>query len=284
MPTFAIIRTMSNVTLHAQRLTLNAKRLFIVHSLLFIVLILSGCSAVGYSDPAALQVTSKPEASVFLNGKHVGKTPFYSDQLKVGEYTLKITVSDADYVDKINLTEGTLTVINRELSKNFLAQSGENLSLINGKKGLFINSFPNETNITIDGRYIGETPYLIEDLKEGDHNILLSKTGYVDREFAIHASLKYQLLADVTLASKIAKGIGVNQQEPKAPEVQHVLVLNAPQGFLRVRLEPSLSASELGKVNTGDEFDIIQEIEDWFQISYEGKLGWISAAYVEKVK
>jgi len=260
------------------------RKLLFTFSLVLVVIILSACKAIGFNKPAALQITSKPEASVFLDGKHLGKTPFYSDQLKVGEYAIKVTVSDAKYVGKISLTEGTLTVVNRELNNNFLAQSGENLSLINGQKGVFIVSFPSEADITIDGRYFGKTPNLVEDLEEGDHTILLSKLGYIEREFAIHSSPKYQVLADVTLASQLAKGIGANQQEPKAPKVEHIVVLQTPQGFLRVRREPALSASEIGQVNSGDEFEIIQKTEKWFQINFEGKLGWISATYAKKVE
>lgn len=255
-----------------------------IFSLILASIILSGCTEIGFSKPSALQVTSTPEASIFLNGKHLGKTPFYSDQLKVGEYTLKITESNSDYAVKISLTEGTLTVVNRDLNPNFLAQSGENLSLTNGQKGLFIISFPNEADITVDGKYVGKAPYLIEDLEEGDHQVLLSKIGYIDREFSVHSSHEYQLLADVTLASQLAKGIGVNQNEPKRLEVEHVLILNTPQEYLRVRRQPELDATELGRVKSGEEYEIIQEIGEWYQISLEGKLGWISKAFSKKVE
>lgn len=260
------------------------RRLSVVFCQLSVVVVLSGCTAIGFSKPSALQVTTTPEASVFLNGKHLGKTPFYSDQLKVGEYTLKVTESNSDYALKISLTEGTLTVVNRDLNPNFLAQSGENLSLTNGQKGLFVISFPNEADITVDGKYVGISPFLLEDLEEGDHQVLVSKIGYIDREFAIHSSLKYQLLADVTLASQIAKGIGINQTDPKPLKVDHVLIQNTPQGFLRVRREPETDSTELGRVKSGEEYEIIQEIGEWFQISLEGKLGWISKTFSEKVE
>src|SRR5437660_9065 len=121
---------------NAKRLTTNTK--FILHTSYFILLILllSGCKVIGSTKPAALQVTSTPEASVFLDGKHLGKTPFFSDQLKAGEFTLKISASEASYVDKITLKEGTLVVVTRDLNDNFLAQSGETLWLESGKKGL----------------------------------------------------------------------------------------------------------------------------------------------------
>src|SRR3972149_397469 len=94
----------------------NFKKLLLVTCQLSIVLLLSGCTLIGAQKPAALQVTSIPEASVFLDGKHLGKTPFFSDQLKSGEFLLKITVSDASYVNKVTLAAGTLTVVNRELA------------------------------------------------------------------------------------------------------------------------------------------------------------------------
>jgi len=60
--------------------------------------------------------------------------------------------------------------------------------------------------------------------------------------------------------------------------------LDTPQGFLRVREEPSLSAGEIGQVNSGEEYEIIQEAKEWFQISFNGKIGWVSAVYAQKVE
>src|SRR3989344_3459038 len=120
----------------------KVKNLLIAYCLLLIALTLSGFSIVGTSKPAALQVTSTPEASVFLDGKHLGKTPFYSDQLKSGEHELKITAESANFSTLINLQESTLTVVDRQLAKNFLSQSGEILTLNSNQKGLFIITDP----------------------------------------------------------------------------------------------------------------------------------------------
>lgn len=257
------------------------KKLLLASCLLPLVTFLSACSFVGSSKPAALQVTSTPEASVFLDGKHLGKTPFYSDQLRAGEYTLKVTVSEASYVDKISLTAGTLTVVNRELANNFLAQSGEKLWLTESRKGLFIISTPTEADVTIDGKFVGKTPVYLEGITEGDHKVLLAKLGFLQREFAIKTSTNYQLFADVTLASEIAKGIV--KSPPPSPPVKKVEITNTPQGFLRVRKEPSLSSPEVGRVKTGDQLEIVQETGDWLKISFAGKLGWISSQYAKKL-
>ena len=76
MPTLS--RTVNN-----QQLTINP--VFQILGLLILVAFLSGCSIVGGNKPAALQVTATPEASVFLDGKHLGKTPFFTDQLDAKE-------------------------------------------------------------------------------------------------------------------------------------------------------------------------------------------------------
>ena len=276
---------MPSISSNAKRLTTKAKRyfstLFQVSSFLFLVLFLSGCSAIGTTKPAALQITSVPEASVFLDGKHLGKTPFFSDQLKVGQYLLKVTAGEASFVEKITLSGGTLTVVNRELANNFLAESGETLWLESGKRGLFVSSMPSEADITVDGKLVGKTPYLVEKLEEGEHKITLAKAGYINREFAIKVSNKYQVVADVTLASEIAK----NPQPSPTPvlAVQKVKILATPVGFLRVRKEASLSSAEIGRVKTGDELEIIQETKDWIKVKFEDKQGWISSQYAKKL-
>jgi hypothetical protein len=261
---------------------------------LLLAVFLSGCKAVGSSNPAALQVTSTPEASVFLDGKHVGKSPFFSDQLKTKEYTVKLASGEASYVEKVKLASGTLTVINRELNNNFLAQSGEVLWLEEGRNGLLITSMPDNASISLDGELVGETPRKIEKIEDGEHKILISKQGYIDREFSVKTSGKYQLVADVTLASEIAKG-AMAVPSP-LPEPERVEVLRTPQGFLRVRKEPSTSSPEVGRVNTGDKLEYLQETQGWIQIKFpasntpqseadgEGKLGWVSTQYIKKIQ
>lgn len=272
---------MPSITFIANRSSLIAKKYLLPTTLyLLLATALSGCSLIGYSKPAALQVTSTPEASIFLDGKHLGKTPFYSDQLKEGTYTLKIAAAEATYVDKIDLFAGSLTVVNRELNNNYLAQSGEVLWLENGQNAAFIATSPSEADITIDGKYQGKSPILLSDITPGDHKILASEQGYINREFAIKTSSKYKLIASVTLASEIAKNPSTSKAPQQTPRVE---ILQTPQGFLRVRKDASLDAPEVGRVNVGDQLDVIQETEGWVKISFDGKLGWISAQYTKKV-
>lgn len=260
----------------------SRKLLLIIVAALF-PFILSGCTLIGGQKLSALQVTSSPEASVFLDGKHLGKTPYFSDQLKAGSYTLKVTASEASYEEKINLYEGALTVLNRDLAQNFLAQSGETLWLEEGKKGLLIVATPQDSDVTIDGTYKGKTPIQLIDIAEGDHKVLISKVGFQNREFTIKILPKYQLAADVFLASEIAKNGQSTSSPPPQITPAKIKVLKTPQGFLRVRRDPSLSSPEVGRVEDGDQLEVVQETEDWVKIIFKGKQGWISKQYTKKV-
>lgn len=276
-----------------RRAFIRRKALFIAKFLLpttcYILLtaILSGCSAIGTNKPAALQVTSMPEAAVFLDGKHLGKTPFYSDQLKAGDHTLKITASDANFLSQITLRESTLTVVNRQLSDNFMAQSGEILSLEPGEISLLVLSQPQGATLNIDGQLVGQTPTLIKDTKEGEHELQISHDGYNSREFKVKVVSGFQLQANITLASTTAKDIPASKTETPLPKIQ---ITATPQGFLRVRRDASVSSPEIGRVKLGDQFEIIQESTGWVKISFpaspaggEGKQGWISTQYTKKL-
>lgn len=267
---------------NVKQLTTNARFLLLVICQLSIVLLLSACTAIGTNKPAALQITSTPEASVFLDGKHIGKTPYSSNQLKAREYLVKLSAGEATYAEKVSLREGTLTVINRELNNNFLAQSGEVLWLESGKSGLFISSMPAGADVVLDGTLIGQTPLLFKEVAEGDHKVTLTKAGYLQREFAIKTTGNYQLVADVTLASEIAKE-GKLPAAPSPRPVAKVRVERTPQGFLRVRKEASLNSPEIGRVKTGDELEVLQETKDWVKIQFAGKQGWVASQYVKKI-
>lgn len=55
-------------------------------------------------------------------------------------------------------------------------------------------------------------------------------------------------------------------------------------GYLRVRSDPSTTGTEVGRVDVGKMFELMEENVGWYKIQYEeGKEGWISGTYAEKV-
>src|SRR5579864_2837119 len=72
------------------------------------------------SGKGALQVTSIPQANVFLNGKLLGKTPLcrceQQTMLSIGNYSIRlvpINQSILPYEDNITINPSVLTVVDR---------------------------------------------------------------------------------------------------------------------------------------------------------------------------
>ena len=53
---------------------------------------------------------------------------------------------------------------------------------------------------------------------------------------------------------------------------------------VNVRAAASTSANVLGKINKGTEFEILDKAGNWFEISYNGNNGFVSADYFEVTK
>jgi hypothetical protein len=69
------------------------------------------------------------------------------------------------------------------------------------------------------------------------------------------------------------------------PEKPYIIIKDTPTGFLRVRSEPSTTASEIGRVNPGEKYAIADTQNGWYKIVYNGTdEGWISGQYAEKVE
>jgi uncharacterized protein YgiM (DUF1202 family) len=66
----------------------------------------------------------------------------------------------------------------------------------------------------------------------------------------------------------------------ESSEPQTLTVKDTPTGFLRVRSTPSTQGEELGKVNPGDSFSVMDSASGWFQIEMpDGVTGWVSGTY-----
>lgn len=162
--------------------------------------------------PGALQVSSIPKATVFLNDNQIGITPFYDDQIEPGEYTVKLVpeASENDLISwegKVQVTPSILTVINRELGGDESASSGEILSLEKiGQKdmaSLSVISVPDQAVVKVNGDPKGFAPVLVEDLMPGDHQVVVSAPGYQERIVSANTVAGYKLTVNVKLAQTV---------------------------------------------------------------------------------
>ncbi|MEK7513871.1 MAG: PEGA domain-containing protein [Patescibacteria group bacterium] len=182
--------------------------------LLFIsALILSGCSLLPGGKKGALSVTTTPKATIFLDGEHLGSTPYFNEKLKAGEYVLKIVPESTGqaltpWEGRVNLSPNILTVVNRELGLTQDESSGEILSFepLADKKAISISvvSTPDGAVIDLDGEPRGYAPISVDNVSEGEHIITISSPGFVEKTVKAKTVKGHKLIVSVQLARESA--------------------------------------------------------------------------------
>lgn len=248
-------------------------------------------------EKGALQVTSSPASEVYLNDKHIGKTPLCLCQgdkmVDAGDYTVKLVPISGGFEPfqhKIIITKKILTVVDRNFAQTALAQT----SIITLKQIEFKNqaqisvvSFPAGADVYLDSNLVGHAPILLKNITESDHEIKVSKSGYREKSVRIRALFGYRLDSIIYLGvdPNAAKETETKEATPSATLITggKVVIQNTPTGFLRVREKPSTTGAEVGRVNPGEEYDLLDEQNGWYQIKLkDGKTGWISGQYAKK--
>jgi PEGA domain-containing protein/SH3 domain-containing protein len=274
---------------------------------------------------SALSVTTTPKATVFLDGEHLGATPYYNEKLKSGEYVLKIVPESSGqalnpWEGRVTLSPGILTVVNRELGLTVESSSGEILSFepLADKNAVSISvvSTPDGAVVTLDGEPKGYAPLSIDNLAEGDHNLVITSTGYQEKTIKAKTVKGNKLIASVQLARKVSEIITEDSEAtpaatpktsptatPKATPVSSpkaspktdagdetitrpYVQITSKEGYANVRSEPSTSKGEESIITTVDldeTFPLVNTDGGWYQIEYTtGKNGWISGKLAEK--
>lgn len=236
-----------------------------------------------FPKPQALQVFSNPEAQVFLDDREVGKTPYNSNNVSKNDINLRLVASSAAWVGAVKLTPGTVSIVSRDLSENPLFGAGEIITLEPGR-GIFVISIPDGAEVEVDGKKIGQTPILKEDILPGDHRVVVSKEDHISRAVKVTSHKNFKLVLSVQLSltqEKFAKLSGTTASASLV--AKQAKILDTPTGFLRVRDKPTLVGAEIGKVNAGDSFAFLEEQPGWVKIRIPNPPidGWVSSQYVK---
>jgi hypothetical protein len=259
-----------------------------------------------------LRVESIPVSSVFLDNRNIGKTP-YKEKVNAGEYTLKIVPESATaqlttWQGKVTVGQNLLTYVNASLSESELTTAVDLVWLekITSKLSeLSVTTNPDGATVLVDDVIKGVTPLSLQDITPGDHNVSITSVGFVTRTLKIKTTPGYRLIANLKLAlspggapqaspssaltptptgkAKAAtSSASKNTPEPAKP---YVTIKDTPTGFLRVRIDPSTSATEAGRVNPGEKYSILDSQNGWYEINFDGtNTGWVSGQYAQKVE
>ena len=249
----------------------------------------------------ALQVTSSIKAQVILDNKVLGATPLckceQNETLLQGVYELKIIPEDKSvqpFMARVRINSGVLTAVER----TFLPGSYASSYILTLEKTnssdpeIFIASIPDGALISFDGKEEGITPLSLRSISASEHELEIQKQGFSKKTVRVRAVPSYKLVLNVILGTQGADETVESQPEagpplaetPTPTKINQALVTikNTPVGFLRVRESPSTAAKEIGRVNPGETFELIEENASWFKIKLEDGEGWVSKIYSEK--
>jgi hypothetical protein len=221
---------------------------------------------------------------------------------------------------KIKLTSSAMSLIKREFAETDNKTSGEIVTFEKGtdKKStsLLVISIPDSVVVYVNGENRGFTPVSLDKLSEGQYEVTLSSPGFITRIVntklfnGFKSTLNVKLSATdegtvtttitptpvitgsitPTLSSKTptpsikVTPVPTKGPTPTLPEKPYIQILQTPTGWLRVRSDAAVTATEVGKVNPGETYAILDEKSGWYQITLtSGTTGWVSGQYVKKV-
>lgn len=254
----------------------------------------------------SLKVLSSPSATVFLDNVAVGKTTPFEDRVKVGEYLIKLipqgeATQTASWQGRIKINKNALTYVNRELGSSDVTSAGEIFTVAkmetrpksDGYGEIYVETDPIGAIVYLDNDEKGVSPVLLGDVVKGTHELSIFIPGFFRRTQKVNVDGEYRVTAQIKLAidqSQKRASSSASLKKPDATasaqkaEAKQVQIKDTPTGFLRVREEPTTSASEVAQVKPGDKFSVVEEQEGWYKIEYEqGKQGWISSEYAESL-
>ncbi len=270
----------------------------IVGIILFIIGILS-------PKAAGILIETSPESSVFIDNVLIGRTPL-KEVRKPGEIVIKLVPESFEkplvpYETKVNLVSGVETVITWEFAESDKESSGEIISFEKApqnESSLSVVTIPDSAQVAIDSSIRAFAPYKTSTLGPGDHTLVVSAQGYLERSLKVRTYSGYKLTAVVKLSpepetpeeEKTEEESVQGEEEEKVVEVE---ILSTPTGFLRVREEPSTLSDEVARVKPGERYKFIEQDEEsgWFKIEYlpaeedkPAQAGWISDTYSKLVQ
>ena len=254
---------------------------------------LSGCGLT--MKKSGLEIESFPTATVYIDGKEVGSTPYENDNLNPGEKEIKLVTKSGSWNKKIELKNNIHTVVNWQFGETEDDASGYVLYLEktgdSKKAGLVVKAVPEKSSITVASEIKGQAPKKIADIGDGDKQLILSFPGYKSMTIFIKAIKGYQLVVESKLAKeKITVDTTVPVETTQTSKLstetttnKKVTIKETETGWLKVREASSSASREITRVNPGEKYGLLEETTDWVKIDLgANKSGWISASYAAK--
>ncbi len=257
-----------------------------------------------FTAGTSLGIISEPsDAVVFIDGAEVGKTPYSTDRLTEGAYDIRLEKEGYEPIsERINIVDKQK--INASF-KLFPLPAPASVKLLEGSTNLYDMVSANSLVVANPKAWADALIYWN---KTRGINIM----GYgINRELVFNYILDFNgvfydadggviepeklVLGDGKIAylRREADGMGITSQAKESLAKigtgieggKTAKVKDTGLGWLRVRTEPSLNGTEVGRVSTGETVTVLEEKTGWLRIkSSAGLIGWASADYLEILK
>ncbi len=253
-----------------------------------------------------INIISTPKSVVYLDQIQVGSTPI-QQKIKVGEYQIKLIPNkeasqSATWQGKIKVYKNAVTFVGRVLGTSDISTAGEILTVtkMSSKPSrddigeIAVESEPQGALVFLDLDEKGVAPLILTDVPKGTHELSIYLPGFIRRTLKLNVESGFRTSTTVKLAidqlsqqeaskSATITNTSKNSSSTGAKSIM-IRIKETPTGWLRVRSEPSVGASESAKVNPGESYALIEEIPNWYKILFNDEQeGWVAAQYSEKV-
>jgi hypothetical protein len=160
------------------------------------------------SLPGSIRIESEPSgAEVIINGQKIGTTPYSLDTIVQGKYNIELQAENfKPFRQTMRIQSGQLSELKAVME------------VIPGQ--LFVQSSPATARVFMAGKFMGNTPLLLENINPGIAPIIVKLSGYSD----------YQEDANILPGKKTELNASMNRQTGK-------LTIVSSQHGLSVQIE-----------------------------------------------
>jgi len=152
------------------------------------------------AEEGRLRVSSSPSgADIYLNNRYAGKTPLSMDQIRAGEYVLRLELPGYQAWSRdIRINPDRITTMHADLNR--IQQYGS----------IAIRCSEDNARIYLDGQYKGLSErnrnIILEQVTEGSHEIRVTLSGYRDWAKRVDARPNQRVQINVNLEKIIQTG------------------------------------------------------------------------------
>ena len=248
-----------------------------------------------------LRVLTDPEgASVYIDNNEVGKAPYSSTNITPGDYDVRVEHPGYQPIS-IRVTTSDKATLNLSFTL-FPIPVPSKVALLKDSTNLYDLSLSDPIITADTAMWAKAVVYWNTHFGINVSGVGVNKERvfdyFVDYRGAIYDATGTVVPAsNVTTLKNLKNGgyLGRKSDAPGlTPEAKDGLkVLNVslgksakvkgtPAGWLRVRSDASLTATEVGRVNENESYAVLEEKAGWVKIQVSEKLqGWVSSSYVE---